>query len=843
MSATGRVLTVIARLGIFTVEDLVERSGVPEATVRAVLRQNPTFVREAGVEPTDIQGGQHIRYQVDPVHEVELLDKLEDIRAGLLPADDPEIGPLPAALAADPIWLPLSVSAAEAILLDELPSAPVDKHPALLRAADRYIEHAWRVRDAADDTEPTAPYLDAHLDLLEFIRMLAVAEARELRGRHVAYRASMAQWQYVPWSVLEPMAYEKVLARVYELAEGLAEGSVTQEIAAVPIDVLYSDRHGIPGRLDRVLDLVTALYLKIHVARIRVGRLNTADAVHEWTAEPRLCVLAFDRASIDDRDPAVIIPAVAQKMGPVDRLIVAAEDMDENMSRYAATHGATLVYLDTDDAAYYSLRQEIHRAREPFVAEARRFGFRGARPRHPQVQVRSAALGQLSLLAESESGRIFRADGFHLPGDPTQLVYKQFTGERAEQARSAQAAIAFRAELSPAERAELDYYSMWPRALVEDASGSVCGVLMPLIPEEYFCRQIDPDSGQVTTKPREMSWLIARAEQREAAQIDLPEVDATVRLILLAQLVYAIGQLHKYGWVFGNLSFTKVVFALDPPRLMVLDCDGAAAMADARRKQFSTPYWDPPECLIQPLPREQRQQKLQDEMTDSYKLGLAILRCLTPGRGASTARSVRRLNGELNADGIGLVDRALSADRDRRPTAKEMYGYLCRILSTRIALPEVAFARLATPYCLRSQDARIEWKLEKAANVTVSVGDSLTRQVDPAAHPNGCVFRPDESGPVSIEVRNRFGTVSMDLGEVTLHNLSLESLPIPEIRLEAIFLEPMRAVLATVPRVGAGFLEMPALNTVDLMESLIADIPSTVISGMLELRSSAGWAE
>ena len=68
---------------------------------------------------------------------------------------------------------------------------------------------------------------------------------------------------------------------------------------------------------------------------------------------------------------------------------------------------------------------------------------------------------------------------------------------------------------------------------------------MPLIPEQFFCRLPDPDSGQMTSRPREMGWLIASATQRQEARIDLGEVDHTERLLLLAQLVYAIGRLQS----------------------------------------------------------------------------------------------------------------------------------------------------------------------------------------------------------------------------------------------------------------------------------------------------------
>ena len=236
------------------------------------------------------------------------------------------------------------------------------------------------------------------------------------------------------------------------------------------------------------------------------------------------------------------------------------------------------------------------------------------------MKVRKAKLGQLTFLAEGGFGKVFRVNEFTLPGDKTPLAYKEFTADHAAQARSARGAVAFRERLDPAERAELDYYCAWPRALVQDVRGAVCGLLMPLIPNEFFCQLADADSGQMTSRPREMGWLIASAAQRREAQIDLREVDHTERLLLLAHLVYAIGRLHKHGWVFGDLSFKNAVFTLDPPRVMLLDCDGAADLADTGRKQSSTPYWDPPECPIRAAPGQRRQQDLQDSVTDNYKL-------------------------------------------------------------------------------------------------------------------------------------------------------------------------------------------------------------------------------
>jgi hypothetical protein len=457
----------------------------------------------------------------------------------------------------------------------------------------------------------------------------------------------------------------------------------------------------------------------------------------------------------------------------------------------------------------------------------------GARP----AMAKKADLGTLTFLAKGGFGQVFRADGFRLRGDPTALAFKEFTVARDEQERSARAAVAFRAGLSEEDRTELDLFCAWPRALVEDPPGTVCGLLMPLIPAEFFCRQPDPLTGQMSSKPRAMSWLIASTAQRTAAQVDIPEIDITERLILLAQLVYAIGRLHKHEWVFGDLSFNNAVFALDPLRLMLLDCDGAAELADGNRKQSSTPLWDPPECPIEPPPGQRRQQDLQDKKTDVYKLGLAILRCLTPGKGAASSRSATRLNGELDAGGTALVARAVSGNRDGRPTAKELYAHLYRLAAPRMAVPEIATARLVTPFRIHGQDARIEWHITNAAEITVSLGVGRQVQLDPAKHPGGYVFRAEESGPVSIEARNRFGSVVADLGELTLYelppfNIDLNYLPRPQVpAVQAFSLDKVAAMLQEGPRIDVGALQVPpipSLPAFDLVESLLPDMSARV---------------
>ena len=441
------------------------------------------------------------------------------------------------------------------------------------------------------------------------------------------------------------------------------------------------------------------------------------------------------------------------------------------------------------------------------------------------MKIRKASLGQLTLLGKGGFSQVFRADGFHLPDDSTALAYKEFTVAQAEQAMSATAAVSFRQKLSQEDRAELDRFFAWPKAVVEDRSDGVCGLLMPLIPKEFFGSQLDPDTGMMIVRPREMSWLIASAEQREAAQVDLPEIDRTDRLILLAQLVYAIRRLHEHAWVFGDLSFKNAVFALDPPRLMLIDCDGAAALADRNRKQPSTPFWDPPECQIA---SPHGQQVLQDTITDTYKLGLAILRCLTPGKGASSSRAIGRLVGELDTEGTDLIAGALAVDRASRPTAKELHSYLERLVFQHAAAPIVILAKLATPFRSRSQDVRIEWRVDNATIIEVSVGGSYRVEIDPMHYPNGVGFRTDSAGSVSICARNRFGFVSVDFGQLTFFErapleASVSSLEVsaecmPSSQINAIEEYSLALFAATkLPDIAALGAELPImqLDTID----------------------------
>lgn len=446
------------------------------------------------------------------------------------------------------------------------------------------------------------------------------------------------------------------------------------------------------------------------------------------------------------------------------------------------------------------------------------------------------ALRQLTPLAEGGFGKVYRAEGFTLPGDRTPLAYKEFTKQRAVQGRSASASVAFRNGLSGADRADLDRYSAWPQAVVADDKGTVCGVLMPLIPDEFFCQLDETGDGTLVRKPRQMGWLIAPAKLRRDARIDLPEVNDIDRLLLLAQLVYAVGRLHRHDWVFGDLSLRNAVFALDPPRIMLLDCDAAAALDDAEREQASSPFWDPPECRSGQAADQGYRQDIQDTVTDVYKLGLAIVRCLKPDpdSGGGSSRDPQRIGNALDAEGISLVTRALSDVRADRPTAKELYTYFHAIAAPRIVPPVITMARLAMPVVQRGQEAWVDWQIEGPGQVTVTAGKDVLAQVDARVHTRGCSFRPLAPGPVRVEVTNQYGRAAADAGYVALFQLpdfsipviDLPSLPIPAV--QPVSLDAFSAAFEGGPDVLASVPQIPPVPETDITGVLAGLLPGGV---------------
>ena len=145
-----------------------------------------------------------------------------------------------------------------------------------------------------------------------------------------------------------------------------------------------------------------------------------------------------------------------------------------------------------------------------------------------------------------------------------------------------------------------------------------------------------------------------------------------------AAFAYFFAFLHKRDLVFGDVSATNTLFALDPkPRIMIIDCDavrrvGAASVVE----QLQTPDWEPPEA--RDYGRVLHGDIPQTRETDSYKLGLFILRTLTPARGATQETDWRRASGVLIPTGLDLLKQGLSANPSDRPPPGNGFSTLRR---------------------------------------------------------------------------------------------------------------------------------------------------------------------
>jgi uncharacterized protein YegL len=285
-----------------------------------------------------------------------------------------------------------------------------------------------------------------------------------------------------------------------------------------------------------------------------------------------------------------------------------------------------------------------------------------------RLRVDKRQLGHMEPIAQGGMGKVYRLPGPNIPGLSLPLAYKELAdhlsaADRAVLVHAMEQAVELRAGLDSTTRDEIDRLTVWPVATVED-DGRTAGVLMPMLSDEFFVALTR--GGQVRHDLLSLSMLCGSDKWLSNVGIDRSRFSDAVRLSLVTQLTYVIGLLHRHQIVFGDLNLRNVAIATDPPRLMLLDCDSAAGLSDMRRRQPHAPFFRPPEMADQPL---------QDQMTDVYKLGLCILRVLAPGRGSTQLTDPTVLAGTLDRGGVSLITRAISADRDRRPTAEELHYY------------------------------------------------------------------------------------------------------------------------------------------------------------------------
>jgi hypothetical protein len=297
---------------------------------------------------------------------------------------------------------------------------------------------------------------------------------------------------------------------------------------------------------------------------------------------------------------------------------------------------------------------------------------------------------------------------------PFPVVLKRFHPSTAVASAALARLAQFRTELADEHRAFLDEHAAWPCAAVDDG-GRTVGYLMRVVPDEYW-QTIRVTTGEQRI-PREAQHLFLAAE---LAERNLGETaDVHERLVLAQQLAGVLALLHGASLVFGDLSYRNEVYALRPrPSIMLLDCDAVRHVGEAAAiAQLDSPGWRAPEGGPQTV------------ASDCYKLGLFVLRILTPGHNAQN-RDPAAADHQLDREGRRLLRAALGEAPRRRPAAADWAAYLAE----QVARRRTPAARIGPPPPPAPPPARAD----AGADTTPPAGQ-------PGGSPAGAAVRPAPS--------------------------------------------------------------------------------------------------
>ena len=442
-----------------------------------------------------------------------------------------------------------------------------------------------------------------------------------------------------------------------------------------------------------------------------------------------------------------------------------------------------------------------------------------------------AALGPMTEIAAGGFGIVYRLETFRLPGYGP-LAYKEFLAPPdPPTAANLEQIITFHDRLPAARRAIVDGCAAWPLRVVVDR-GAVVGLVMPLVPEDFFFVQQLP-SGKPDKRPIAAQWLIvSQAKVHQAGAVAPAPGELPDRLVLCAKLAHVLGVLHRDGLVYGDLSENNVLFTMvRPPRIMLIDCDAAAAPSSGLVQSHS-PNWVPPEIT-------KGRQRHQDAVTDCYKLALFILRCLSPGDYVSQTTDPDRMKGVLDGEGVRLIRSGLSADRSGRPTAKQWYGYLTRYLADLTQPPLVSSLTVDKQLVMAGAAVTVEWEVRGASRGVLRTPDGRAADVDIGT---GSHTLPAlSSGALTLTVENEYGQRTTATDPVYLFSPPrIESVSCPEPPLPGPDPGIYRDLTAVLDRIGTNcpagpLVELPELVPVAALPQLpvLAADPPPALDGVL----------
>ena len=291
------------------------------------------------------------------------------------------------------------------------------------------------------------------------------------------------------------------------------------------------------------------------------------------------------------------------------------------------------------------------------------------------ASVQESELGRRSEIGSGGMARVYAVPDFILPELPGgSFVYKKYRSKiRPIPAYGLSQLVRFYGGLDPAQRERFDRSFNWPVRVVLDGNDGAAGVILPLLPEPFFLT-LRLGSGARKRKPAEAQFLFK--DSSYCARVAIPFPDEQQRRALCRSLTYALGLLDRADVVYGDLSARNFLFRIQPrPAVMLVDCDAVRPHggASALGHQPHSPDWEPPEALLARRRKDSGGYSVQNKATDRYKLGLAILRILTPGDGCSTNIDPAAARPHLPLNLYTLLQRSLSEDPTARPAARDWY--------------------------------------------------------------------------------------------------------------------------------------------------------------------------
>lgn len=418
------------------------------------------------------------------------------------------------------------------------------------------------------------------------------------------------------------------------------------------------------------------------------------------------------------------------------------------------------------------------------------------------VSVADLAVDQLGslgpVLGSGGQAVVYDLPGFRLPQAPERLVYKRYKAGLAPPRSALARLINRRSDLADPLRHRLDTITSWPLRMVTDGD-DVLGVVLPRIPDSYFQDVVLPASGDRDTIVREVQHLFVIPDRNR--RIGMPVPTPEQRLGVCRDLADALAFLHSddVEVVFGDVNAKNELFRLDDePTVMLVDCDAARIRGDIA-PQPNTPDWMPTD------PRERL-----SLLTDRYKFGLFVLRCLTPGDQGSTRTDPTAAADVLDAAGVALLTAAIKGPALDRPAARDWFRYLCGCLGQASEPPTLDAVDLDRTMVAAGEPVTVQWAAQDADVMEVSAVDCTPVVTDGRAGSGSIRVRPPRTGMLTVTARNRWGAVERTTPPVAVVDVPRwDDLPVPVPRmglpdLSSVALPDVGAVLPPMPlAVGA----------------------------------------